>query len=301
MNHRRRLAWLGATMLLVAACGGADPTSSDRIEIVVTTTILGDIVENVVGSGASVEVLMPTGADPHDFQASARQTASIHKADLVVANGLGFEEGLEPVLSSAVEDGTRVLKLGPLVDPIPLGSDPDSADPHVWLDPMRMVAAVDVIVTELEQLDSSVDWAESGASYKQELMLLDGDLESVLGIVPIELRNLVSNHDSLGYFANRYGLQVVGVVIPGGSTLSDASSDGLAALVDLIEDEEITAIFTETTQPAVLANAVGGEVSWDVEIVELYTGSLGPPGSGAETYVGMMRVNADRVARALSG
>ena len=169
-------------LLFSAACGGGDGSpSADGIEIVVTTTVLGDIVENIVGSEASVEILMPTGADPHEFQASAQQAASIHKADLVVANGLGLEEGLNPVLSSAVDDGVRILNIGPSVDPLPLGSDPGSLDPHVWLDPIRIMTAVDVIVTELELLEPSIDWSTSGDNYKEELALLDWEAPGAIG------------------------------------------------------------------------------------------------------------------------
>ncbi len=299
MAHRRQLAWLVAAMLMAAACGGGDSTSANGIEIVVTTTVLGDIVAQIVGSDASVEVLMPTGADPHEFQASAQQAASIHKADLVVAIGLSLEEGLNQVLSSAVDDGVRILNIGPSVDPLPLGTDPDSLDPHVWLDPLRMMTAVDVIVTELELLEPSIDWSTSGDSYKKELALLDWELQALLGTISIGSRMLVTNHDSLGYFANRYGFQMVGVVVPGGSTLVDPSSGELAALVDVIEEKEITVIFAETTEPTVLARAVGNEVGWSVETVELYTSSLGPPDSGAETYLGMLRINADLMVSAL--
>ena len=300
VNRRLQMTWVVAALMLVVACGSDDSTSKDEINIVVTTTVLGDIVESIVGSKASVEVLMPTGADPHDFQASARQTASIYEADLVVANGLGLEEGLEPVLNAAKNDGAQILYVGPSVDPQPFKSSPSSVDPHVWLDPIRMVDAVDVIVSELEIREPSIDWSVSGDSFKDELALLDWELQAVIGSTPIGSRGLVTNHDSQGYFADRYGLQIVDVVIPGGSTFSDVSSDGLASLVGVMVDEEITTIFSETTQPAGLARAVGGEMDWVVEIVELYTGSLGPPGSDADTYLGMMRVNADLIVSALT-
>ena len=299
-NRRNSLALVAASLLFVGACGSDSSSSNDEITIVVTTTILGDIVENIVGSEASVKVLMPTGADPHDFQASARQTSSIHEADLVVANGLGLEEGLQPVLSAAENDGAKVLYVGPSVDPQPFKSSPDSVDPHVWLDPLRMIDAVDLVVDELERLEPSVDWSESADNYKDELTILDWELQALLGTTPVEMRGLVTNHDSLGYFADRYGFQIVGVVIPGGSTFSDISSDDLATLVGVVEDQKIEAIFSETTHRAVLARAVSGEVDWEVEIVELYVGSLGSPGTDAGTYLGLMRINAERVVSALA-
>ena len=299
MSFRTQTVWLSAVMLIVASCGDGSSSTEDGVDIVVTTTVLGDIVRSIVGSSATVQILMPLGADSHDFQASAQQVAGINKADLVVANGLGLEEGLELVLATAADDGARVLKVGPSVDPMPLRSEPDSPDPHVWLDPTRMMTAVDVIVEELNQVDGSVDWYALGEVYKEELAVLDGDLQALLGTVPINSRMLVTNHDSLRYFARRNGLQVVGVVIPGGSTLADPSSEELANLVQVMEDNEVSAIFTETTEPTLLAETVAAEVGPHVEVVELYIGSLGAPGSGAETYLKMLRTNADRMVAAL--
>ena len=299
MNRPIRFVGFVALSLLMTACDPGSSTTDDGVEIVVTTTVLGDILQSLVGSDATVQVLMPIGADPHDFQASASQVADLNKADLVVANGLGLEEGLESVLAASAEDGARVLYVGPLVDPLPFGHDPDLPDPHVWLDPVRMMDAVDAILSELESVDGSVDWGASGDVYKEELAVADWELQALLGTVPLWSRMLVTNHDSLRYFANRYGFEVVGVVIPGGSTLADPSSEEMANLVAVIEASEISAIFAETSQSALLAEAVAAEVGRDVEVVELYTASLGPSGSGAETYLKMLRVNADRVASAL--
>ena len=299
MNRPIRFVGFVALSLLMTACDPGSSTKDDGVEIVVTTTVLGDILQSLVGSDATVQVLMPIGADPHDFQASASQVSALNKADLVVANGLGLEEGLESVLAASAEDGARVLYVGPLMDPLPFGHDPDLPDPHVWLDPVRMMDAVDGILSELESVDGSVDWGASGDVYKEELAVADWELQALLGTVPLWSRMLVTNHDSLRYFANRYGFEVVGVVIPGGSTLADPSSAEMANLVAVIEASEISAIFAETSQSALLAEAVAAEVGRDVEVVELYTASLGPSGSGAETYLKMLRVNADRVASAL--
>lgn len=303
------LAWLlPVTLLAAAACGDQTASDDEDISIVVTTTILGDIVENVVGDLAQVEVLMPVGADPHDFQASAQQVASLTRADLVVANGLGLEEGLESVLRSAESDGANILYLGPLLDPVPLPADRAEGadeqhhgdDPHVWLDPIRMLAAVDLIVTALNQIEDGTDWVTKAEEYKEEISIADREISGLLGTIPDASRKLVTNHDSLGYFADRYGLRLIGVVIPGGSTLAEPSSEGLAALVKVMEREEVTAIFAESTQSDVLAKTVASELGQDVAVIELFTGSLGPAGTAADTYLGVMRVNAMRIADGLT-
>jgi zinc/manganese transport system substrate-binding protein len=122
---------------------------------------------------------------------------------------------------------------------------------------------------------------------------------TILDVVPAERRVLVTNHDALGYFADRYGFEVLGTVIPGGATLADPSSADLAELVATIQREEVPAIFAETIEPSVLAETVAAEVGDQVRVVELFTGSLGEEGSGAETLIDALIINARRIAEAL--
>jgi zinc/manganese transport system substrate-binding protein len=300
---------MAALAVVIAACspGVGEVVSEEGLLVVATTSILGDVVGNIVGDDAGVEVLIPSGSDPHDYRASARQVAMLREAGLVVVNGLGLEESLADVLDAAVEDGVRLVEVGPMVDPIPFGNapcDPGAAelsgcDPHVWMDPLRMVEAVRLIAAELAEVAPGVDWASRAESYVAELEAAHTEIASLLGEIPQERRVLVTNHDALGYFADRYGLEVVGTVIPGGSTLGEPSSADLAALVEVIEDRGVPAIFAETTQSSVLAEAVAAEVGRVVKVVELYTGSLGEPGSGAETLIGMLLTDARLIAEAL--
>ncbi len=315
-------------------------SSADPLLIVATTTILGDIVMNLVGSDAELVVLLPVGADPHDYRASSAQVTLLHDADLVVANGLGLEEGLIDVLETAEADGVNLLEVGEFLDPIQIeegdhgdedhedhdedegheGHDEDEghedhdedeghedheghahtgSDPHFWLDPLRVVEAVTLIANELAAIDPSIDWAERAAAYVSELESLHSEIESILATIPPDDRKLVSNHEALRYFAARYGFEVVGTVIPGGATLADPSSAELAALVETIREEGVTALFAETIESSDLAEAIAAEAGVGVKVVELYTGSLGGPGSGADTLIGMLRVNAERIADAL--
>ena len=278
--------------VLASACGSTGERDDDRPVVVVTTTILGDIVAQTTGDAVRVESLVPIGADPHDFSPSARQAAALRDAVLVVANGVGLEEGLLDVIDAAEGDGVPVLRVGDLLDPQPLaGVSTEEArglDPHVWLDPVRMADAVGLIA---DRLNSDVDVAGSSAAYRAKLLDLHDEIVRVTGDLPPERRKLVTNHDSFGYFAERYGFAVLGTVIPAATTGAETSAAEFAALVDLLERENVTVVFGSTTEPTSLAEALSDEVGHEVNVVKLYTGSLGEAGSDAETYLDMMRVN----------
>jgi zinc/manganese transport system substrate-binding protein len=303
--------------MVLPACGESDTGDAAAIDVVATTTILGDIAQAVGRGDVEVTVLMPRGADPHGFQLSSRQAATIAEADLVLANGLGLEPGLDDVLDAAVDDGANVVRVGELVDPLPFGDhekeyedeeheeeneqhEHGDLDPHFWFDPLRVAEAADVIAAEFTSLDTGIDWTARADGYRAELTEADDEIGEILSVVPADRRRLVTNHDSLGYFADRYDFAVVGTVVPGGATLAEPSSAELAELVETVERESIPVIFAETTEPARLAEAVAAEVGFDVAVVELWTGSLGEPGSGAETLIEMLLTDARLIADALA-
>jgi len=299
----KRIVVLVVLVYVTVACGDSDePAPPGRVAVVVTTTMLGDLVRNVVGNDGDVDVLIPAGVDPHEFQASARQVAAIVSADLVVANGIRLEQGFDDVLDSASADGANVLRVGELVDPQFFhGQDSSSElDPHVWLDPLRMAEAAEIVGSELALLNPGFDWVARAADYAKHLRDVDVEIQGLLAAVPPDRRILVTNHDSMGYFATRYGFDIVGVVVPGGSTLAEPSSAAIADLVARVIAADVPAIFAETTEPTLLAEAVAAEVGRDVTVIELYTGSLGESGSGAETLIGMLVTNARRIVAALS-
>jgi zinc/manganese transport system substrate-binding protein len=154
-------------------------------------------------------------------------------------------------------------------------------------------------LTDVDGLDAD-DLATRAEELADEYTALDAEVAEVLAAVPDEDRELLTNHEALGYFADRYGFEVVGVVFAGGSTLAEPSASDLAALVEEIRAHDVPAIFSETTVGDDVAEALAAEVGRDVEVVQLYTGSLGPEGSGAETYVELIRTNAERIADALT-
>ncbi len=316
---RLALATLGTTALLLAACGTSSPDedaadSAQGVSVVATTTMLGDVVAQVTAcAGGSTTTLMPVGADPHDFSPSSEQVASIVAADLVVANGLGLEEGLADAIESAEVDGATVLEVAELVDPIEFGGhghddeehsgeeEHGDLDPHFWHDAMRMATAAQLVGDELAAATGDDTFSECGQQVADDLRGTDAEVREILSRLDDDQRVLVTDHDALGYFAEAYGFEVAGVVIPGGATLAEPSSQELADLVQVITQEGVPAIFSNTAAPSDLTDAVAAEAGATVEVVELYVGSLGPQGSGAQTYAGMMLANAQRIADALSG
>lgn len=299
--------------------GGADGSGTGPLEIVVTTTILGEMTQRIAGEDGDVEILIPVGTDPHHYEASAREADLLRKADLVVANGLNLEAGLESALAAAEADGANVVRVGPLVDPIPLdaegggdhddgGGDHDdglaagSLDPHFWLDPARMADAATVIGDALADASPAAapQIRARATETAEDLASLTEDLGAQLAAVPPARRVLLTNHDALSYLAERFDFRILGTIVPSGTTLAEPSSRQLAELAEEIVEHDLPAIFAETTLPTRLSDALAAEVGRGVEVVELYTGSLGGPGSGAETYEDMMRLNVERIVEALA-
>jgi len=327
------VAGAAATVLVLASCSPStqdeiaddsaetSPTTAqaqDAPSVVVTTTVLGSVVGEILtcalGDDSSMSVLMPLGADPHDFQASSAQVALMASADLVVANGLGLEEGVVDAIENVEADGVSVLEIAALVDPLPFGEEHEEDhseeeshddhghgefDPHFWFDMERMALAAELIGAELA-VNGDESFASCGESVAGEIRATDVLVADTLSSVQEANRVLVTDHDALGYLAERYDFDVVGVVIPGGSTLGDANSSDLADLVATIQNEGVRAIFGNTAGSPALLETLAAEVGGDVQVVELFVGSLGGPGSGAESYQEMMTTNATRIASALA-
>jgi zinc/manganese transport system substrate-binding protein len=305
MQRRVLLVLLAGLVAWLCGCGGTDSHAADH-EIVVTTNVLGDVVRNIVGDTASVRVLMKPNADPHSFSLSAQDAASITRADLIVYNGLGLEESVLRHVDSAADSGVRTLAVGDHIDPIPYvtGEGEGNPDPHFWMDPDRMLAAVDAIDKALREHISGLDVERVGANaerYREQLRQLSTEMTDRFAALPEARRKLVTNHHVLGYLAARYGFTVVGAVVPSGSTLASPSSSDLESLATTIRGAAVPAIFVDSSQPDRLARALAEQAGIDVDVVALYTESLGEPGSSGATYVDMMRANTDGIVSGLAG
>ena len=325
-----RLAAVMAVAALGAAACSGDPapeppgTGAETPTILATTGIWADVVANVACDGlAEVEAIIPVGGDPHGYEPSLQDRARMENATLVVANGLLLEEALEDTLEAVAESGTPVFEFAEGMDPIPYGfetghddhdedeghdHDEDEGhdhahgaeDPHVWFDPHRVAEALPTLA-RLLTTEVGLDQAAVEAclnSYVAELEAVDAEIASKVGQLPAGSRKLVTNHEALGYFADRYGFEVIGTVIPSPSSMAQTSPAGLEDLAEIIEHDGIKAIFAETQHSVDDIEALAARVG-DVDVVTLYTGSLGPPGSGAETYTGYLRTNTDLIVDAL--
>lgn len=315
------VAVLAASLLLVAACSGAGSSPAPASpSVVVTTTVLGSVVKDLVGDSADVTVLMGNGVDPHDWSPSAKDIEQLTQADLVVANGLLLEESLESALDEAEKAGVPVFHAtdhiqvremseghdhegeahGDEATPAP-GESPaegdehahehEGGDPHFWTDPISMQAVVTALVPALAEI--GVDVGERGADLERRLGDLDEEVREALAVVPETNRKLVTGHESMGYFADRYAFELVGTVIPGLSSQGEVSAGELAELADLIEAEGVPAIFTEIGTPAAVVEAIGRDTG--VEVVELPSHTLPADGS----YFTFMRDLTAPIADAL--
>jgi zinc/manganese transport system substrate-binding protein len=289
----RRVAVAAALVVpAIGACGGDDQAgngsdassgTANELRVVATHPILGDIVTNVLDDAAEVEVIIPAGADPHEFQPSAQDVEAITEADLVVANGRDFEEGLLDALDAAADDGVPVFEVASVF--------PDGEDPHIWFDPPQMARAVEALGDELAAVDPAGRWVDRAAEY--------AEVERILSAVPPERRTLVTNHEALGQFAARYGFEVVGAAIPSLSTAAESSAADLAALAETLATHDVPVIFADVSAPDDLARALAAEAGADIDVVPLPTETLAEPGEDGDDYLGLLRLVARRIADAL--
>jgi len=300
------------TMLALSLLAGpsalaAQEPSNEQPTIVVTTEVLGSIVRDLAADEADVTVLMTAGADPHSWQPSARDSQALFEADVIVANGLDLEEGLIDLLGQAETEGVPVFRATDHVairmpssqdheeeadDEDQVDQEHASGDPHFWLDPLAMRDVV--LALGAAMAEAGIDVADRASRMAAELETLDDELATMLEVVPIERRQLVTGHEALGYFADRYGFRIVGTVIPGLSSSDEPSARDIAELIDSIRAAGATAVFTDVSTPASVAEAVAAEAG--VQIVQLKVEQL--PESGS--YADLLRQVAASVAEALS-
>lgn len=309
-THRSRSRSLVLALALalpavaLAGCGsdGDADAPPDRRTIVVTYSVLGSVVDDLVGDAADVRVLMPNGIDPHEWEPSAKDIAAVQSADLVVENGLGLEEGLQDALSEARGDGVevftasdhvdiRVVGEGEGVDPSDADQAPGAQDPHLWMDPAGMADVATALAAELARL--GIDVGDRATSVPAALDSLDAEVAEILSVVPDADRQLVTGHESLGYFARRYGFTLVGAIVPSISSQAESSAGDLAALTERIEQTGVPAIFTEIGTSQDVVDVIAQETG--ATVVELGTHNL--PDDGA--YSTFMTDIATKVADAL--
>lgn len=286
------MRWLAVPVLLascwlIGACGGSSPTSSGgtMVRVVTTTTQLTDFVRAVGGSRVKVDGLLKANVDPHDYEATPADLKAIADADVVVRNGIGLEGWFEDTIRSASPEGEIVDASS--------GVAVHNGDPHIWLDPRNAKVMVANVTKALVKADQShaADYEANERSYDAQLDALDREIAAQ--IATLSNKKLVTNHDAFGYYVERYGLEYVGSVIPSFDSQAELSAKDTQDLVAKIKDTGVRAIFSESSLPPKTAQTIAKEAG--VKVVEgddaLYGDTLGPAGSGAATYLDMMRHN----------
>ena len=310
-----------ALALLATGCGSSG-SSDGKLEVVATTTQVGDWVRAVGGEAVSVDQVLQPNTDPHDYEPRPSDVAAAASASLVFASG----EDLDPWIGEVVEDSgsdATVVDLGEAVpERLPGEHEHEEEhageehggehaeehehagafDPHWWHDPRNVEAAVREIAARLSEADPANRrlYRRNADAYVERLHRLDAGIARCIDSVPPSARKLVTDHESFGYFARRYGVEVVGAVIPSQTTQAQPSAKDLSELAEVIERERVRAIFPESSLSSKVADAIARQTGVSVDHT-LYGDTLGPAGSDGETYLEMEAANAEAMVRGFTG
>jgi len=281
---------LAAVIGLAALLGGcererpaaAPAAAAVKRTIITTYTVLGAAVRDLAGDSFTVTSAIPNGMDVHEWEPSAKDIEALTKADLIVENGLGLEGGMGKALDQAHQAGVKFFTASRYItvrrvgagEGIPSG-DPDQAegaqDPHLWTDPLAVKAVIDALAVQIRQ-QFGVDLSARAADLDARLTALNAEIQAKVDALPADRRRLVTGHESLGYFAQRYGFKLVGAVIPSLTTEAEGSAANLDALKKLIKQNHVTVVFTELGTPPRTIEALAKESK--VRAVSLATHNL---------------------------
>ena len=298
---------------------------SDAISVIATTSQIGALAQEIGGDQINLLILMPAGVDPHSYEITPDDMRAVGDADLILKNGIGLDDFLDDNIEAAGGDADIVV-VTEGIDLVEGGhheDDHDEAeddhdhdeeheeehddehdhgefDPHVWHDPANAIVMVENIVAALAAADggNAAAYEENGDAYRAVLEETDVEIRAMLDQIPAEHRKLVTTHDAFGYFVHAYDFEFIGAVVPSVSTDAEPSARDIADLLELIQDEDVRAIFAEDTVDPRVAEQLAQDSG--VEIVYgLHSDSLGEPGSGEDTIHGMLLANATKIAEAL--
>jgi zinc/manganese transport system substrate-binding protein len=278
---------------LAVGCGD-DSGSGGRVTVVATTTEVADLVRQVGGAQVNVEGMLRPGGDPHDYEPRPSDVAAVADATVVFRSGGEVDDWLGDVIDNAGGDAQVVS----LIDSVRRLDD----DPHWWQDATNGVRAVEAIRAQLTNADPDgrATFARNAERTVRTLEALDRQISACIERVPPAKRKIVTTHDALGYFARRYGVEVVGAVIPSLSTQAQASAGDVQQLVEQIRREGVEAVFPESSVNPDIERAIAREAGASIGD-QLYADSLGAKGSPGGTYTGALAADAGALVRGMSG
>jgi zinc/manganese transport system substrate-binding protein len=288
----RRLLML-PLLLVLAGCGAA-ATADGRITVVATTTQVADLARNVGGEHLHVVQLLAPNSDPHEYELRPQDVQAVADADVVLRSGGDVDEWIGEAIEGSGTDA-------PVVD-LGRGVRLDGDDPHWWQDPHNAVLAVGEIRAALDEADPAhrAAYGRAAKAYAARLDRLDRGVRACIAKIPAAQRKLVTTHDALGYYARRYGLEVIGTVIPSLSTEGQPSAGDSAQLIATIRRIGVKAIFAESSVNPKVEAAIARETDARVG-GELWADSLGPAGSDGATYAQSIASNTDAIVDGLTG
>jgi ABC-type Zn uptake system ZnuABC Zn-binding protein ZnuA len=283
--------------LFLSSCSKS-PGHSQPVKVLAVETFLADITQNLAGDRLKVDSLLPIGMDPHAYQPTPQDVTRIAESQLLITNGAGFEQWLSKTLDNAGGQHIVVEASAGLQSRMPGPGevlDPDTAgDPHFWLDPVNVIKYAENIRDGLIKADPAgkTIYTQNTEKYIQQLNELDQWIKSQVSQIPPEKRLLVTNHESFGYFADRYGFTIIGTVIPSTSSEASPSAKQMAQLIDRIKQYHVKAIFLETGANPQLADQIAQETNAKV-ITDMFTHSITDANGEAPNYIEMMKHNVN--------
>jgi zinc/manganese transport system substrate-binding protein len=304
--RRAACSLLLLAVLAAAGCGGSSSASdSGAVTVVATTTQLGDIVRRIAGDAADVKQILQPNSDPHQYDPRPSDVLAIAGAKVVFESGNGLDAWIGKVIERS-GGHPRVITLSETnllrVPGETNGPEASRYDAHWWHDPRNVEAAIPAIERALAAADPrrASAYARRAAAYLRQVRALDAEIARCFAAVPASARKLVTDHDAFGYFAARYGIRIVGAVIPSQTTEAQPSAGDVARLVRTIRREHVAAVFPESSVNAKLARAIAAETGARSDLT-LYGDTLGPSDSDGATYLAMEAHNADEMVRGFTG
>ena len=294
--------------LLLTACQVVTPASSDQITVLAIEPFLADLAQNVAGDRFNVRSLIPLGLDPHAFEPTPQDIARLNNASILILNGAGLEDWLKDYLENIPAGQTVITASAGLIPRTPQPGEPahegdepaQDSDPHFWLNPINIITYVENIRDGFTTADpdGAGTYTRNTDAYINSLQQLDAELQAQIDQIPMQRRLLVTNHETFGYFADRYNFRIIGAIIPSVSTGASPSARELTTLVDSILASGAPAVFLETGSNPSIADQIAAETGVKV-VTDLYTHSLSTPDGPAATYLEMMRHNTRLIVDAL--
>ncbi|TMW73928.1 metal ABC transporter substrate-binding protein [Alteribacter natronophilus] len=283
--------------LTLAACGTDEGDAEDREGLAITTSfsVLGNMIEEVIGDRGEVDYIVPVGEEPHEYEPVPSDFRKVSDSDVFYINGMDLEEWLERIVSNAAD--TEIVELSEGVEPIPLEGS-DEADPHAWLTPKSGITYVENLLDDLIERDPDGEehYRENAEAYIEELRELDAWIEEEVSVIPEENRLIVVSENAFKYFGADYGFDTEGVWEI--NSHEEGTPQQINRVIDLVQDRGVPSVFVESTVDDRYMSQVSDNAGVPIA-GEVYTDALGGEGSGAETYIDMLRHNAETFVEGL--